>query len=249
MLRLVAVKWFVLAVGAAAIAGACSGSSGGSPSPAGGSATAGPSASRPATTEADYWTGTITYRFAGGATGPDVDNLTVSGTYNDTATYAVVLSRDNPTSSGVSWSVVSGNAIGSVHEDLGETDLSGGSWRMTLNGGGSGSVPAGACKLTFAADGLSYAIECGSVSFGPVEYVGYEGGTIEEGPRTVTCGPPEFSLKGLAMPSSSVALSGSRKADVFVDTAGSKPIAVKADVSWSLAPRNGPTPTAPPVTE
>jgi hypothetical protein len=201
------------------------------------SATPGPSSSGPAAAEPDYWTGTITYQFAGSAGGPDSEGQTTSGTYNDSATFTVVLGRDIPTSSGASWSVATGTALVSVDDDLREVSDQGGLWRMTLNGGGWGSVPRGACRLTFAADRRSYSIECGGISFGPVEYVGYEGDKIEEGPRTVTWGPPTFNLKGISMPSGSTGLSGSGKVDVFVETAGSKPIAVKADVSWSLMPK------------
>jgi hypothetical protein len=218
----------------------------GTASAPGQSATPGSSASQPTTGEPDYWTGTITYRFAGSAGGPDYQDLTNSGTYDDSATFTVVLTRDSPTSSDASWSVANGTVTGSVNDDLRQTDPSGGLWRMTLNGGGWGSVPKGACHLTFAADRGSYSIGCRETSFGAVEYVGYEGENIEEGPRTVTWSPPSFSLEGISMPSGSAALSGSRKADVWAATAGSKPVAVQADVSWNLTPGSGSAPTTPP---
>jgi hypothetical protein len=245
MLRRVGLKWLVLAVGAAAIAGACSSGTGSSGSPPAGTASA------PA--DPGQWTGTITYRFAGSATGyrPDDGGHSFPGTYNDTATYTVVLGRDSSTSSGASWSVVRGEATASINDDLLEINQ-GTTQRTTWNGQDSVGMPQGSCRLSFSTDRRSYSIECTRVRFDNVQWVNYEPndpGQIYDGPNTGIWFAPQFSLTDISMPADPTGLTGSRKATVWVQTASGPDVQVQADVSWSLTPGSGTTPTAPPVTE
>jgi hypothetical protein len=189
-----------------------------------------------ATPAPDKWTGTITYSFAGSAGGPDVGGWTTSGAYGDAAVYWVELRRDSYSQFGPSWSVSSGTAVGSVSEHLIEEDSSGGLWEMILGGGDSTSMKRDACTLTFAAGGMTYSFSCSDVSIPGVSYSGYEGGQLEEGPRTISWSPPAFEVKAIPMPSGATTLSGSRKVKVIVPTAGSIPAEVMADISWTFSP-------------
>lgn len=185
----------------------------------------------------DRWSGTITYRFAGTASGtdPGVENMTNTGSYDEAATLTVVLGREAPTSSGTSWSLIEGTAMGSVDDDLREVDPTGSFQRMTLKGQGSANAPRAACQLTIPAGRRTYSIGCGGIGFDDVQLVWYEGDQVEEGPRTVGWAPPSFNLTGIPLPSDATGLSGRGRADVFVETAGSGPLPVQADVSWDLA--------------
>jgi len=189
-----------------------------------------------ATPAPDKWTGTITYSFAGSAGGPDVSPWTTSGAYGDAAVYMVELRRDSYSQFGSSWSVSSGTAVGSMSEHLLEEDNTGSLWEMILGGGGSTSMKRDACTLTMPTDGKTYSFSCSDVSIPGASYSGYEGGMLEEGPRTISWSPPAFEVKAIPMPSGAATLSGSRKVKVIVPTAGSIPVDVTADITWSFSP-------------
>lgn len=213
------------------------------------SATAGPSSSPTATTEPDYWTGTITYRFAGSATGyrPDDGGHSYPGTYNDTATYTVVLGRDSSTSSGASWSLVRGEATASINDDL--LEINQGTTQRTTWFGQAWVATEGLGRLSLSIDQRSYSIECRGAVFSEMQWVQYEPnepGRIYDGPNRGTWWTPEFSLKNLSMPSDPGVLSGSRKIPVVVRTASGPDVPVQADVSWNLTAGSGTAPTAPP---
>jgi hypothetical protein len=210
-------------------------------------ATAGATSGQSATPAPDTWTGTISYHFAGTASGNDTDNITDSGTYDDSATYTVVLSRDLPTPSGMSWSAAGGSATSSVDDDLLQSDQ-GTSQRSTWKGSDWASVPQGACTLTSAADGRSYSLECHPITFNNIEYVLYEpgGGGVYDGPMPLTWSADDFTIKDIPPPSGSGGLFGSRKVDTRVRTGGSATLPVQADILWNLTPASGPAPTIPP---
>jgi hypothetical protein len=209
-------------------------------------ATPGPTGTGSSTGGPAYWTGTITYAFSGSASGPDVDNILDSGTYNDTATYTVVLGRDYPTSTSTSWSAVAGTAMGSVDDDLYQS-AQGTTQRSTVKGSGWANVPRRTCTLSYSAGGSAYSLKCDPVTFDGIDYVLYEagGGGVEES-QTVTWAPDFLVLDSLPLPSNPTTLSGSRKVDVHVDTAGSVALPVQADVTWNLTAGNGNAPTTPP---
>jgi hypothetical protein len=209
-------------------------------------ATAGATPGQSATTGPDTWTGTISYHFAGTASGQDTDNITDSGTYEDSATYTLVLSRD-PTSSGLSWSAAGGSAIGSVDDDLLQSSQ-GTTQRSTWKGSDWAGVPQGACTLTFAADGRTYSLECHPITFNNIQYVLYEpgGGGIYDGPTPLTWSADDFTVKDIPPSSGSGGLFGSRRVDTRVRTGGSATLPVQADISWNLTPATGPAPTNPP---
>jgi hypothetical protein len=210
-------------------------------------ATAGATSGQSATPAPDTWTGTISYHFAGTASGNDTDNIADSGTYDDSATYTVVLSRDLPTPSGMSWSAAGGSATGSVDDDLLQSDQ-GTSQRSTWKGSDWATVPQGACTLTSAADGHSYSLECHPITFNNIQYVLYEpgGGGIYDGPMPLTWSADDFTIKDIPPPSGSGGLFGSRKVDTRVRTGGSATLPVQADIIWNLTPASGPAPTNPP---